>query len=69
MTRYIVEERPDGGWVVLRDGVVVLRNLRTRAGAEIMAERCALDEASGAWSRLRILDDGSVEVRRNEDAS
>lgn len=63
MTRYIVEERPDGGWVVLRDGVVVLRNLRTRAGAEIMAERCALDEASGAWSRLRILDDGSVEVR------
>lgn len=62
MTRYIVEERPDG-WVVLRDGVVVLRNLRTRAGAEIMAERCALDEASGAWSRLRTLDDGSVEVQ------
>lgn len=68
MTRYTVTEQTDGTWTVLRDGAPVLRNMRTRAGAEIMAEIRAFDEAGGNWSQLRVHDDGSVEVTHEPTA-
>lgn len=51
MTRYTVEEQPDGSWTVLRDGA---------------AQHAHARKAGGNWSRLRVFDDGSVEVKQAE---